>query len=416
MSSIIDTIRELFTQKEPLSPGFYSYVSPPTDPLNYRLHLRIEPDGSGLLIINAATVLHLNQTATEYAYHIVKQTPPDEIAREIARRYRIDRKTALKDYTDLKERIDILIATPDLDPVSYLDFDRHVPYSDEVSAPYRLDCALTYRLPEGSSTDAAPTKRVDRELNTEEWKQIIHKAWDVGIPHILFTGGEPTLREDLPDLLQEAEDLGMVTGLLTDGQKLADANYLNTLLQAGLDHAMIILQPSQDTTWEALSSFSYWAKTLEEDIYVAAHLTITPDNAPNVSSLVDRLAQTDISAVSLSTQDSSLNEALNQARQYVNELDIPLVWDLPVPYSNANPVNLELEGDLSLAPEEELEQALGLSLPFEDEERPHGAGRGWLYVEPDGDVLPSQGINKILGNYIRDTWEHIWNNAQELSK
>ena len=37
----------------------------------YRLHLRIEPDGSGLLIVNASTVVHLNHTAAEYAYHLV---------------------------------------------------------------------------------------------------------------------------------------------------------------------------------------------------------------------------------------------------------------------------------------------------------------------------------------------------------
>ncbi len=32
-----------------------------------------------------------------------------------------------------------------------------------------------------------------------------------------------------------------------------------------------------------------------------------------------------------------------------------------------------------------------------------------LYVEPDGDVLPAQGIaNQILGNLLRDPWEKIY--------
>jgi MoaA/NifB/PqqE/SkfB family radical SAM enzyme len=40
---------------------------------------------------------------------------------------------------------------------------------------------------------------------------------------------------------------------------------------------------------------------------------------------------------------------------------------------------------------------------------PSGAGKAWLYVEPDGDVLPAQGMaDKILGNFLRDPWETIY--------
>jgi len=39
-------------------------------------------------------------------------------------------------------------------------------------------------------------------------------------------------------------------------------------------------------------------------------------------------------------------------------------------------------------------------------------GKTWLYVEPDGDVLPSQGIPFVLGNLITQEWEEIWKNCQ----
>ncbi len=39
---------------------------------------------------------------------------------------------------------------------------------------------------------------------------------------------------------------------------------------------------------------------------------------------------------------------------------------------------------------------------------PTGAGHAWLYIEPDGDVLPAQGINQVLGNILKDPWETIW--------
>ncbi|MEN8240280.1 MAG: radical SAM protein [Chloroflexota bacterium] len=386
-------ISKMFAPIKPLSPGIYHYQAPPDNPDNYRLHLRIEPDGNGLLVINASTVLHLNQTAAEYAYHIVNQTPEKEVISSVKRRYRTKREEVINDFTSFSKQIDLLIHTIDLEPVSYLEFERQAPYSRQTSAPYRLDCALTYRLPEGASQDAAPIKRVDRELSTEEWKSIIDRSWAAGIPHLIFTGGEPTLREDLVELIAYAESLGQVTGLLTNGIKLGDTKYLQAVLEAGLDHVMILLEPDHDASWDSLASFSYWKETLDDDIFVCVHLTITSNNHAAAFELVDKLAQAGVSAISLSTNDPALTSQLEEVREHVDEQDIELIWDIPVPYSNLNPVALELE------------------LDDDKEETFQGAGRAWLYVEPDGDVLPGQGINHLLGNFLNDQWESIWAKA-----
>ena len=50
-----------------------------------------------------------------------------------------------------------------------------------------------------------------------------------------------------------------------------------------------------------------------------------------------------------------------------------------------------------------------MALETAGDERPDGAGNAWLYVEPDGDVLPEQGMaDKVLGNLLRDPWEKIY--------
>jgi MoaA/NifB/PqqE/SkfB family radical SAM enzyme len=73
-------------------------------------------------------------------------------------------------------------------------------------------------------------------------------------------------------------------------------------------------------------------------------------------------------------------------RELATRDGLSLVWDLPVPFSSQNPFELE----------------------FTDVARPSGAGKAWLYVEPDGDVLPDQSIHQVIGNILNDPWDSIW--------
>jgi len=362
-----------------LPTGTFHYQAPPDSETHYRLHLRIEPDGSGLLIVNASTILHLNQTAAEYAYHLVKQTPEADVAKLISARYRVSPEQAAKDFADLRDRIQTMILMPDLDPVSFLDFERQEPHSGSLSAPLRVDIALTYRIPEGTDPRATPRDRVRRELTHAEWQAILVKTWEAGIPHIVFTGGEPTLRSDLPDLIEQAEKQDQVTGLLTNGLRLAETAYLHKLLQSGLDHLMLVFQPELDESWEALRD------VLVEDLFVTVHLTLTPHNKEQVTELLDRLAGMGVKSISLSASHPDLSTELETARRAAAERGLSLVWDLPVPYSALHPVALETD------------QAI-----------PSGAGKAWLYIEPDGDVLPAQGAETILGNLLEQPWAEIW--------
>jgi organic radical activating enzyme len=385
MTSIREAFRKYFTPHKPMPAGTYHYQAPPDAALPHRLHLRMEPDGTGLLIVNASTVLHLNKTAAEYAFHLIHQTDEEDVAKLISARYKVSKEQASQDYRAFVDRIKTLIETPDLDPTTYLDFDRYTPYSQEISAPYRLDCALTYRLSPGSDPSFAPTDRVKRELTVDEWKTILEKAWKAGIPHVVFTGGEPTLYEGLAELITYAEKLGQVTGLITDGKRLSERASFYELLQTGLDHLTLLFQPDQEPDWELLKDL------IAADLSVIVHLTITPQNIQEMLSLLERLAEMRVVTISLSASDPSLADALQAIRQRAAGLDISLVWDLPVPYSFFHPIALELA---------EQTQAV--------EQLPTGAGKAWLYVEPDGDVLPAQDVNRVLGNFLTDPWEAIW--------
>jgi len=399
--SLVQKIRSWLTPAVPLSKEILHYQTPPDAEQQYRLHLRIEGDGRGLLIINAATVLHLNQTAAELARLLIQDADEETAAKTIARRYRVSKGRARGDYVRLRDHVLTLATTEDLDPVTYLDMERAAPFSAETTAPYRVDLALTYRTDEAGGMDPEARRRVNRELNTEEWQQVLQQLWDAGVPHVCFTGGEPTLRQDLVDLTRQAEALGQVTGLLTDGRRLRDPSYLNDLLTAGLDHLQITLASHRADVHDGIVGVEgAWRETdaglrnaIAGDIYVVVHVVISAANADSVIETLGYLTEAGVPAVALSSQlefaasheeRERLEAALTEAQNAAHTLGLRLVWDLAAPYSHVNPVEMEID----LSPEQVISQH--------------------LYVEPDGDVLPAQGYNVVLGNILQDTWESIW--------
>jgi len=382
MTSILQRWFPFTRPAEPIKPGMYASQPKPDAAIPYRLHLRVEADGSGVLLVNAATVLHLNASATAYALELIRDASPTEAARTVRSRFRVSRQRALADYQQLRDQILRLATQPDLDPVVFLGMERREPYASRPSAPFRIDLALTYATDPDGTPDPLARKRVERELTTEEWKTVLRSAWAAGIPHVTFTGGEPTRRPDLIALIGYAQELGQVSGLLTEGRPLAETAYLKSLEAAGLDHILLSLAPNDSTSMAGLRA------ALASDIYTAVHMTLSGSPAQARTLLTD-LKALGVSAVSLTVADSGAQgrSTLAEARQTVAALGIDLIWDLPAPYSSRHPIQLELD-----APAE-------------------GGGRAWLYVEPDGDVLPTQGIDQVLGNVLRDSWADLWSRA-----
>ena len=337
---------------EPLEPGIYHWMAPEDAEIPYRLHLRIEPGGAGILIVNASTV-------------------------------RVRKGQAKKDYLDFSDHITTVATRPDLDPVTFFNIDRTEPYADSPAIPYRLDCALTYLLDADGNVDPLASHRVDKELDTDEWKRILTEAWEHGIPHVTFTGGEPTLRDDLVELIRHAESLGQVSGVLTSGLNFDNREYVSQLEMTGVDHFLISFDPTHPTDQSALQN------ALDSDVYTAVHMSVTNENKNSIRSSLDELKEMGVPAISLSAASDApdLIQVMEDAREHAAYLGMHLIWDIAAPYSATNPIAVELD-------------EIGI-----------GAGTAWMYVEPDGDVLPSQGIDRILGNALTNSWEEILSSA-----
>ena len=126
---------------------------------------------------------------------------------------------------------------------------------------------------------------------------------------------------------------------------------------------------------------------LAADIFVTVHITLTQKNIKTAEEALKRLETLGVRNLSLTSSDASLQKEYDTLRDTAAHARLALRFDLPVPYSAYNPVTLETHED----------------------EVPRGAGRVWLYVEPDGDVIPSQRMaDRVLGNLLTDSWSAIY--------
>ena len=112
--------------------------------------------------------------------------------------------------------------------------------------PLSLLCEVTYRcnLQCPYCYNPVALQRYRDELTTQEWCRVLSEAAELGVVQAHFSGGEPTLRRDLVDLVRAASQVGLYANLITQGTFLDD-ELLDTLLTAGLDHVQISIQAPQ---------------------------------------------------------------------------------------------------------------------------------------------------------------------------
>lgn len=111
--------------------------------------------------------------------------------------------------------------------------------------PLWLLAELTYKCPLQCPYCSNPldfaTARFKNELSTEEWCRVFREARNLGVLQLGLSGGEPTLRLDLEELVRSAHGLGFYTSLITSAYRLTRER-LAALKHAGLDHVQISVQ------------------------------------------------------------------------------------------------------------------------------------------------------------------------------
>lgn len=109
--------------------------------------------------------------------------------------------------------------------------------------PYNLVAELTYRCPLRCVYCSNPLsyRETQDALDAEDWARVFREAAALGCVHVGLTGGEPTLRADLREIVAAAEAVGLYTHLITAGTTL-DSDGLEALREAGLQSVQLSVQ------------------------------------------------------------------------------------------------------------------------------------------------------------------------------
>src|SRR5919109_4570344 len=120
------------------------------------------------------------------------------------------------------------------------------PEPASIPPPVSLLAELTHRCPLQCPYCSNPLElgRAAAELDTATWRRVLDEATALGVLQIHFSGGEPTARRDLVDLVRHAAGLGQYSNLITSGVLLDQAK-LDALVEAGLDHLQLSIQDSR---------------------------------------------------------------------------------------------------------------------------------------------------------------------------
>jgi radical SAM protein with 4Fe4S-binding SPASM domain len=392
-------------------PGIFSYIRRQNGDRSH-LHLRVEDSGDGLLLINANRAVHLNPTATLMVWMLLEERSEADILSILKKRYKVEYDRAKKDLEDTRHQLEELIRPDGACPIHELDLEILPPLSQIPFAPYRMDLALTYRCNNECTHCYNARSRSYPELETKQWKRILEMLWDIGVPHICFTGGEATLRQDLPELVTHASKLGQITGLLTNGRRLSNVDYLQSLLDAGLDHVQITLESHDPDIHDAMvHSRGAWRQTvqgitntLDSDLYVMTNSTLLKVNADRFEETIDYLAELGVPTIGCNAliyagagktvgtglPEKDLEPLLQKVRQKTDQTKQRLVWYTPTQYCHFDPVQFELGVKACTA------------------------AMYNMCIEPNGDVIPCQSFYHSVGNILQVPWDKIWNHELSL--
>lgn len=289
-------------------------------------------------------------------------------------------------------------------------------YAKNMTAPHRMDLMVSAMTDEEGRWKcnqkctfcyAAGQKMASvKELSTKEWKKVIDRLEDAHVPMVTFTGGEPTLRADIAELVGYAKR--MVTRLNTNGVRLTEKTVAD-LKAAGLDSLQITLYSHDEEIHNTLVGGAHFADTVQgirnavaAGLDVSVNTPLCQKNADYDKTLAFVLSL----GVRFVTASGLICTGSADVRHKEYDLSAEelgrIIGDAKA-FCDQNGMEIDFTSP-GLLPKKQLE-ALGMNVPM------CGAALSNMAVAPNGDVVPCQswlGADASLGNILEQPFQRIW--------
>lgn len=420
--------------------------------LNRVRHVTLDPDGPGVVrihlipctkpdrdtpfvaILNGQDILPLNLSWAILLTNLIEALQPHSgtelkdsdwsaiNAQAVATTRKIYRKTEpLQIESDLQMMLDTLIAVAQgKEPPLHIQPISLAQYAPRMAAPHRMDLMISTMVKDNAwhcnqkclhcYAANQPLSAVP-EMDTDQWLAVIEKCRSIGIPQLTFTGGEPTLRQDLVKLVQAAQ--WFVTRLNTNGRMLTSA-LCKDLRAASLDAVQITFYSADEAVHNELVGVDGYTDTVNGiKNALAAGLNVSL-NTPLCSLNKDYRATVEfahslgiryLTCSGLIPAGNAAESASKSVRLTPEELTEVLRPAMDFALSHGMEVNFTSPGWL----DEDTLTGLGFTqIPS------CGACLSNMAVAPDGTVLPCQSwlTGHGLGHILRTPWNRIWRSPE----
>ncbi len=287
---------------------------------------------------------------------------------------------------------------------------------NKLEIPYAVLCELTHRCPLSCPYCSNPLEleKKSQELSSDVWKKALSEAVGLGILQAHFSGGEPTARSDLEELVQHASSIGLYTNLITSGV-LINEKRLQKLYDAGLDHVQVSIQDTEPSNSNKIAGYKghekkiFTAKLIRK---VGLPLTINAvmhrQNLHNLQDMIDLAVQLDAERIEVA-QVQYYGWALKNQMAF-----LPTRKQLDEATKIVEQARTKLKGIL----------AIDYVVPDYYAKKPKscmgGWGRQFLNITPAGKVLPCHAAESLdflnFDNIQEKSLSWIWKHSKAFNR
>jgi radical SAM protein with 4Fe4S-binding SPASM domain len=379
-------IPQLRRPAQPPAPGLYPFDRAIDDQRTARYHLRVDPDGGGLLVVNATACAHLTPSGALIAHRLLQGHSEEAVLHALAQGFD---GAAVEQHRQDVARVQALLAELAEPAGRYPVFN----LDDPSAGP-------------GRSRLFPPIEAVIPLAEPATLAALFSRLWLAGIPHVTLLAPPSPDPVALLAAVQAATQASLICGVSGRASDLASGRLLDDLIEAGLDHLTLAYAAREAALHDSLygdgdhalaeALFTRTEGLALADVAQIPLIQATVDDLDATLAHLSGLGVTTVQFFAIAAPDEGGDGAIPAAAMAQMAADVEEAAEqAEVLYQWQPPVL----------------RNLSLTLVEQVRPGPRCTSDVAIRVEPEGAVIPPRGPRRVAGNLVRDDWWTIWQDA-----